>query len=68
MNFGRCFFTDFVVRLGKVFKKPLLIALTRVDLTGDPSDAWCNFARSFLAVSARMMVLLKWRIDDGGVF
>ena len=51
-----------------MFKNPLLIALTSVDLTGDPSDAWCNSARPDLVVSARMMALLKWRIDDGGVF
>ena len=43
------------------------MVLTSVDLTGDPSDAWCNFARSVLVVSARMMALLEWRINDGGV-
>ena len=51
-----------------MFKNPLLIVLTSVDLTGYPSDVWCNFARYVLVASARMMALLKWRIDDGGLF
>ena len=67
-DFGRCLFTNFFVRPGKVFKNPLSIAWTSVDLMGDPSDARYNLARSVLVVLARMMALIEWRTDDGGVF
>ena len=56
-TFWEMFGYQFFVNPGKVDRKPLSIALMRVDLTGKPSDAWCSLARSFFVVSDRMTAL-----------
>ena len=55
--FGRCLDTNFLFNPGNVERKPLSIALIRVDFTGNPKEAWCSFARSFFVVSERTIAL-----------
>ena len=49
---------------GKMRGNPLSMTTRRVDLTGDPSDAWWKVSKSSLVVSARMMALYDGRSDD----
>ena len=55
--FGRCLDTNFLSNPGNVERNPLSIASIRVDFTGNPKEAWCSFARSFLVVSERTIAL-----------
>ena len=66
--FGNYFFTSFFVKPGNDARKPLSIAVSRVDLTGQLSEAWWNWARSFFAVSVRMMALHADNSDFGGLW
>ena len=65
--FGRCLDTNFLFNPGNVERKPLSIASIRVDLTGNPKDAWCSFARSFLVVSERTMALHEFEAGITGL-
>ena len=65
--FGRCFLTSFLVRPGKEARKPASMEERRVDVTGDPREAWWNWAKSFFVVSDRMIALQVDRRDVGGV-
>ena len=55
--FGRCFLTRGIIRLGKVLMNSELIALTKVDLTGNPKALCMNYARFAFIVSFKMMAL-----------
>ena len=46
-----------MVRPGKEARKPALMESRRVDETGDPREAWWNWAKSFFVVYDRMMAL-----------
>ena len=55
LDFSRCFFTIFYVKLGHIFRKPCLIALSGLALVGLKSDACKYWSSSGFEVYARML-------------
>ena len=55
--FGQVFVDQFFVRPGNEARKPLSMASFRVELTGEPREAWWNCARSFFVVSESITAL-----------
>ena len=43
---GKCFLMRLLVSSGQVAKKPLSIALQKVDFAGKPAGAWRNVAKA----------------------
>ena len=64
-TFWKKFVHKFFVKPGNDDRKHFSIASSRVDLVGDPSEKWWNWAMSFFVVLVRMMALHAGNSDVG---